>query len=296
LEESEEAISVVNPSPKFMRKSTLDRPSHLLQLAITSKGFEFVFDFVSIDKNFDDQESIARFITALIEKGKLNETINYVIREEMRENGLSILREESVGSSLLKSYWFHFEGKEFIQSVIGPLVKDIIKCAKSSLEVDPMRIDEGKAKKNLAKIIQITKNFLAHFFQSYHSFPDKFDQVLFTLYSLLTETEGARKSHLGLGYSEDALRLFGGFLLLRFICPPIVSPQKYGIIKEKENTPFVQRALVVVSKIIQSIANQVEFDKEKEPYLINANSVVQESMPQMLGFLNNLMMKISSCA
>jgi len=65
-------------------------------------------------------------------------------------------------------------------------------------------------------------------------------------------------------------------------------------LRHRTLTPFAQRALVIVSKIIQSVANQVEFDNEKEQYMIAANDIIQGSMPQMLGFLNNLINKIES--
>jgi hypothetical protein len=59
-----------------------------------------------------------------------------------------------------------------------------------------------------------------------------FENILVHFYSVLTkvEVESSHKNHLGLEFSEDALRLFGGFLLLRFICPAIVSPLKYELI------------------------------------------------------------------
>jgi len=104
---------------------------------------------------------------------------------------------------------------------------------------------------------------------------------------ILTETEGLSKAHLGLGYSDDALRLFGSFLLLRFICPAIVSPKRYGLIKS-DVTQQTQRALVLISKVLQSIASQVEFEGEKEPYMIPANEFVKASMPPLLGFFQKL--------
>jgi len=283
--------------PIIERRPTIERPSHLLHLANSSKDFRFIMEFVALDRDFDDEELMIKLINKLILEKKLIEAVNYIIKEEIHTSGISLLREESVGSMLLKSYWFNYEGKNYISKVVGPLVKSLTKSAKhKSLEIDPTRIEEKKAKKNMQKLLKIIRSFLNNFFQSTEVFPDNFDKVLSTLYNILTEVEGARTSHLGLGYSEDALRLFGGFLLLRFICPPIVSPLKYGLIKERDMTVHVQRSLILCSKVLQSIANQVEFDIDKEPHMTPANQIVQDSMPQMLGFLNKLMMKIVSAA
>ncbi len=45
-----------------------------------------------------------------------------------------------------------------------------------------------------------------------------------------------------------------------------------------------QRALVLISKILQAIASQVEFEGEKEPYMIPANDFVKDNMPGLMGF------------
>jgi len=285
-------LGIKSSSEKILMKSREAQiSSHLRSLSLTDKDSTFIEDFIFLENNHDNEEEMTKFIEVLIAKGKLISTLNFIVKEEVKGNGKSILREESLGSSLLKHYWFHFVGKEYLKTIVYPLVSDICKTAKTkSLEVDPTKIDEGKAKQNLEKILSATKSFLASFFQSANAFPKIFEEVMTTLYHLLTESEGAKKSHLGLGYSEDALRLFGGFLLLRFICPPIVSPKKYGLVKEVP--PHAQKALIVVSKIVQSIANQLEFEPTKESFMISANEIIQNSMPQMLTFLNNLMTSI----
>jgi len=135
--------------------------------------------------------------------------------------------------------------------------------------------------------LTIVDTFLADFFKSQNKFPPKFESVLQIFYSLLTEHEET-KSHLGLCYSEDALRLFGGFLTLRFICPAVVSPQKYKLVKSEVPTNSI-RTLVLASKIVQGISNQVEFDNEKEQYMIPANEFVFHNTPRMMHFLRDLM-------
>ncbi len=50
----------------------------------------------------------------------------------VNKNGL--LREESLGSSMLRNYWFNHEGKDYLKTVVAPLVKDI-NGVKKPLEV-----------------------------------------------------------------------------------------------------------------------------------------------------------------
>lgn len=51
-------------------------------------------------------------------------------------------------------------------------------------------------------------------------------------------------------------------MFLRFINPAIVSPQEMGIVNKR--VPYqVKRGLMLMSKILQNIANHVEFSKEQ---------------------------------
>ena len=60
----------------------------------------------------------------------------------------------------------------------------------------------------------------------------------------------------------------GTVVFLRFINPAIVSPFEMGII-EKQPPPKVKRGLMLVSKILQNIANHVEFSKEQHMLCFN---------------------------
>ena len=46
----------------------------------------------------------------------------------------------------------------------------------------------------------------------------------------------------------------GGFLMLRFICPAIISPESFGLC-HPEPSDFSRRNLILISKYIQSAAN-----------------------------------------
>jgi Ras GTPase-activating-like protein IQGAP2/3 len=53
---------------------------------------------------------------------------------------------------------------------------------------------------------------------------------------------------------EALISLIGGFILLRYINPAIISPEAFGIVHRKP-TPTVRRNLTQIAKILQSIAN-----------------------------------------
>jgi len=77
-----------------------------------------------------------------------------------------------------------------------------------------------------------------------------------------------------------------GFVFLRFICPSLISPEKASII-EGEIDPESQRHLILIAKIIQSIANNLEFG-QKEAFMIPLNHLVIDYIPKVQHYLNEL--------
>jgi hypothetical protein len=112
------------------------------------------------------------------------------------------------------------------------------------------------------------------------------DIILKSFFGLIGETENKvkTKAHLGLGLSESSLQLFGAFFLLRMICPAIVSPQKYGLIPELSTHSL--RTLILISKMVQIIANQEEFQGN---YMeVTNEALIRDSIPSMLAFIKKV--------
>jgi neurofibromin 1 len=60
--------------------------------------------------------------------------------------------------------------------------------------------------------------------------------------------------------------IVGGFIFLRFFCSAIFSPFGFGVAAEQPK-PDAMRAFVLVSKVLQMIANGLSFsDKTSEEY------------------------------
>lgn len=67
---------------------------------------------------------------------------------------------------------------------------------------------------------------------------------------------------------QNNIGAVGTVIFLRFINPAIVSPQELGIV-EKQVPSAVKRGLMLMSKILQNIANHVEFSKEQHMLCFN---------------------------
>ena len=70
------------------------------------------------------------------------------------------------------------------------------------------------------------------------------------------------------GSQQSNIGAVGTVIFLRFINPAIVSPFEMGIV-EKNPPPNIKRGLMLMSKILQKIANHVEFSKEQHMTCFN---------------------------
>lgn len=67
---------------------------------------------------------------------------------------------------------------------------------------------------------------------------------------------------------QNNIGAVGTVIFLRFINPAIVSPQELGIVG-KQVPSTIKRGLMLMSKILQNIANHVEFSKEQHMLCFN---------------------------
>ncbi|KAG9100039.1 Ras GTPase activating protein ira2, partial [Ceratobasidium sp. 370] len=87
-------------------------------------------------------------------------------------------------------------------------------------------------------------------------------------------------------WPESSFPAVGSFMFLRFICPTIVSPEGVDIELPRENNARIRRGLMLITKIIQNLANNVLFGKE--PYLIPLNNLLEQNIVPLARFLNDV--------
>jgi len=79
----------------------------------------------------------------------------------------------------------------------------------------------------------------------------------------------------------------GGFLFLRFFCPALVQPLQHGlgnVIAGLED-PAVRRVLVLVTKVLQNLANKVQFGS-KELFMAPFNGFLEDNAPAVADYLD----------
>jgi hypothetical protein len=189
----------------------------------------------------------------------------------------TILRANSTVAKL-SSQCAKVQGGSFLVEFLGPLIQAIASDTKQSFELDPQRMNSAGARSaedmlplHEAKLMQAALSLLDRITTDVDALPHTV-RAIAALIRTAAEFRGL-----------DPWPLVGGFIILRFINPAIVSPHAFGILPRAPE-PIAQRNLVLVSKVLQNAANGVPFG-DKEPYMQSMNSFLQVAAPQVKEYL-----------
>lgn len=86
---------------------------------------------------------------------------------------------------------------------------------------------------------------------------------------------------------EQVCGLIGGFYLLRFINPAIVTPQAFMLV-ENTLSANTRRNLTLLAKILQNLANNIKFGGVKEFYMEPLNVCIEKNKERLNNFLEDL--------
>ncbi|EFA76778.1 regulator of chromosome condensation domain-containing protein [Heterostelium album PN500] len=78
----------------------------------------------------------------------------------------------------------------------------------------------------------------------------------------------------------------GGFVFLRFLCPAIIAPYTAGLVDEAPG-PEATRALVLIGKVLQNLANGIEFG-QKESFMIPVNRFIIGNLSRLNEYFDKL--------
>jgi hypothetical protein len=93
------------------------------------------------------------------------------------------------------------------------------------------------------------------------------------------------------GSNDAVYKGIGGLFFLRFVCPAITAPHVYGLLESPPNVT-TQRQLVLISKVIQNIANMQPPGK-KEEYMAALNDFIVQAIPKIIKFYDNLRLAVN---
>ena len=87
--------------------------------------------------------------------------------------------------------------------------------------------------------------------------------------------------------SHKICSLIGGFFLLRFVNPAIVTPQAFLLVESKLSAE-TKRNLTLVAKLLQNVANNVKFGGVKEQFMAPLNAFLNAVQSRVNDFFDEL--------
>jgi hypothetical protein len=196
------------------------------------------------------------------------------------EDPTTLFRSNSRASKLL-SISMKVRGLEYVQNAMGDLIHAIC-SAQPSVEIDPTKIKPEESKINILNLTNVCSSFLRRIFLSIESCP-RFIRQLCAYLQKKTSEKFPENKQITENYSP-----IGGLLFLRFFCSSVFSPQSYGIIKDTPS-PDAMRILILVSKVLQMLANGLSFSNlTSEDYMTAMNPFLEAYLDKLVSFYKQI--------
>ncbi|KAJ3163262.1 Ras GTPase activating protein ira2 [Geranomyces michiganensis] len=228
-----------------------------------------------------DVDDVAAILVAIFEdRGKSLDLIERVVQREVEntDTPANLFRRNSIATRLLTIYAKQ-QGQEYIRSTLRPIIFELSeRCPPMSFEVDPIKLrDNEDAEANMRNLKVVSQGILDSVIgPGATRFPSFLRQACGIVWRLV-----------GTRFPDARVTAVGGFLFLRFICPAIVSPETHGIIDAGDVRKELRRGLVLITKVVQNLANNVLFGV-KEAFMAGANDVLRDNVARVHGFLRDV--------
>jgi len=267
-----------------------DRYDQLINLVtlISDKGelsIAMALASVVVSSQMDE---LARVFVTLFDAKRLLSPLFYNIfykEVELSDSMQTLFRGNSLGCKIM-SFSFRIYGNSYLKSLLEPLLIQLLDKPILSYEVDQARLDKNEdIEENRKNLLTLTKKVFDAIIGSLDQFPVQLKLMCRYLHKVLLK----RYSNVSQTSASQSIHVIGTVLFLRFINPVIVSPYETGIIDKQPNSK-TKRGLMLMSKILQNIANNVEFSKEQHMLYFNdflrENFEAEKSWVEKLIFSN----------
>ncbi|EGC37443.1 hypothetical protein DICPUDRAFT_53972 [Dictyostelium purpureum] len=222
-----------------------------------------------------DQEAILEDLVRILDAHKQTlPIIKLGITKEVQStsSASTLFRGNSTATKLMTAFT-RMTGRPYLVSTLKPVVDKLLKDP-SGYELDPEKTANTEG--NVQRLAQICQEFLESIYNSIDQCPLPFREMANHLQNEVVKI-----------FPESKHTSVGGFIFLRFFCPCILSPDTCGVSDSASLTMEARRALILVSKTLQNVANGVVFGS-KETYMKDMNSFLENNMDSCKVFLDKI--------
>ncbi|KAJ3099582.1 glyceraldehyde-3-phosphate dehydrogenase 1 [Phlyctochytrium planicorne] len=222
----------------------------------------------------------------------------------------SLLRANTPVSRMMTTYTRRGPGQTYLKSVLSELINNLIEHKDLDLEINPLLVFERMVadieaetgqpypyqtgltseqaaanpdvraiiQPRIATLVEIAESFLATIISS-------IDQVPYGIRWICKQIRSLTKRKYPEATDFNICSLIGGFFMLRFVNPAIVTPQAYMLV-DGNPVKNPRRTLTLIAKLLQNLANKPSYAKEQ--YMMSLNPFVEQNKARINAFLNEL--------
>ncbi|KAI9597754.1 hypothetical protein BDF19DRAFT_434347 [Syncephalis fuscata] len=232
-----------------------------------------------------DIETVGQLLLTAVEtRGETIRLLQYVIERELArtETAAEVFRRNCMATKLM-AFYARMYGSEYLRVTLQPLIQELVDNSQRwTLELDPSKLPPGTdTKRNLVNLREMSQRFLDVIVTSTDKMPRQLREICHFLSSVVNER-----------FPKAKLTAVGGFIFLRFFCPAIVSPETHNLAQPVRNKE-VRRGLLLITKVIQNLANQVLFGT-KETFMTSLNDFLDKNMGVVKKFLKDISEPVNS--
>ncbi|KAI9190401.1 RasGAP protein [Blastocladiella emersonii ATCC 22665] len=215
----------------------------------------------------------------------------------------SLLRANTPVSRMMTTYTRRGPGQTYLKTLLSERMASLIKHKDLNLEINPVKVyqqilestgdtdparsavtmDEAAAIPEVQALVVPRVRMLLEIATSFlNTIIDSIDSVPYGIRWICKQIKGLAKRKYPEASDWDLCSLIGGFFMLRFVNPAIVTPQAFMLVPSQPSA-HPRRTLTLVAKMLQNLANKPS--AVKESYMAPLNSWGEQNKDRIQRFL-----------
>ena len=231
-----------------------------------------LIDFVPLDRG----DNAALLICKLaFPRRVLVATVTSLVHHEVQlcADSTTLFRNNSMASRII-GHAARAMAKNYFRTVLQEVLLPITTAVPGTFEVDPDKVlAGGDVLKNVAALTDVCTALLYSIFKHVRECPLPIRRLCSIMHDSVLEK-----------FPQHGSIAIGSFFFLRFINPALSLPEQFNLVPSV--TPDVRRSMILITKVLQQLANEV--DSFKEQYMAPFSSFVQKHKQPLREFYHDL--------
>ncbi|KAF8872759.1 hypothetical protein BD779DRAFT_1679537 [Infundibulicybe gibba] len=258
------------------RSTTVARHTRLCEL-VRGSGLALAMTICEICPPSEVEMMISVLLNVFDTRSSLMALLKLMIEREVAhtDNEANLFRSNSTCARFLSAF-ARIHGYNYLRNLIQFLIKTMASMPPGhGYEVDPNKAVGQDVAQNLKNVEVVASSFLEMIASSVPALPSMFREISAHISKVVAEV-----------WPNAKFAAMGSFIFLRFISPAVVTPELVDVEVPKEHALVIRRGLMVIAKIIQSLANNIFFGKEA--FMVVLNQFLQQNIKNVTLFLSQL--------